>query len=146
MSADRGSRDRHVFVDSSAFLALVNPHDNHHPGARRIWTRLADEHWRTVTTNYMVAETHQLFLVRLGRRYAAAFLRQLQGSSTAVVRVRARDEEQAKEIIFRYTDKDFSFADALSFAVMERLGISRAFTFDSDLAQYGFTQLAPGQL
>lgn len=65
----------------------------------------------------------------------------MEGSATVVVRVRASDEERARRIIFRYTDKDFSFADAVSFAVMERLQISHAFTFDRHFAQYGFTVL-----
>jgi uncharacterized protein len=144
VNAGRGNlSDRRVFVDSSGFLALVNPHDRHHAAATRIWTRLTDEGWRTVTTNFMVAETHQLFLVRLGQRHATAFLRQLQGSSTAVVRVRAQDEDRAKEIVFRYTDKDFSLTDASSFVVMERLGIRQAFTFDQHFAQYGLTPLQP---
>ncbi len=140
MSAHRSSlRDRRVFLDSSAFLALVNPHDEHHVTARRVWTRLADEHWRTLTTNFMIAETHQLFLVRLGQRHATAFLRQLRGSSTAVVRVRARDEEDAKEIIFGYSEKDLSLTDATGFVVMQRLRIAQAFSFDQHFAQYGFS-------
>lgn len=144
MNTRRGSpADRRVFVDSSAFLALINPHDTHHEAARRIWSRLADERWRTLTTNFMIAETHQLFLVRLGQRHATAFLRQLQGSSAAVFRVRARDEEQAKDIIFRYTDKDFSLTDATGFVVMQRLGITQAFSFDQHFAQYGFALVQP---
>jgi predicted nucleic acid-binding protein len=62
-------------------------------------------------------------------------------SSTVVVRVRAADEARAREIIFHYSDKAFSFVDALSFAVMERLGIRHAFTFDDDFVQYGFAPL-----
>lgn len=64
-------------------------------------------------------------------------------SDIRVVRVTPQDERVAREILTRYTDKDWSFADATSFVVMERLGIRYAFTFDSDFAQYGFTVLTP---
>lgn len=40
------------------------------------------------------------------------------------------DEEKTKQIIRRYTDKPFSYTDAVSFAVMERLGVKEAFAFD----------------
>ncbi|MBI5212767.1 MAG: PIN domain-containing protein [Nitrospirae bacterium] len=39
--------------------------------------------------------------------------------------------EKAWEIFLKYKDKDFSYTDCTSFAVMERLKIDIAFTFDS---------------
>ena len=63
-----------------------------------------------------------------------------------MVRARAADEERAKEIVFRFGDKDFSLADTISFVVTERLQIHQAFTFDQHFAQYGFSVLAPGTL
>jgi predicted nucleic acid-binding protein len=51
------------------------------------------------------------------------------------------DVERAKAIIYQYDDRDFSLTDATSFAVMERLRIPTAFTFDRHFAQYGFTVL-----
>ena len=57
------------------------------------------------------------------------------------MRTRATDETLAKQLIYRYQDKRFSFTDAISFVVMERLGIRLAFTFDRNYSQYGFSQL-----
>jgi uncharacterized protein len=78
------------------------------------------------------------YLSVLGRSHAAQFLKDMEESNTVVIRARAADEERAKQILFQYTDKEFSFADAISFAVMERLTIRLAFTFDRDFTQYGF--------
>ena len=138
------SNPRHVFLDSSGFLSLVNPHDEHHQAAREIWRRLSQDHWRTLTTNFVVAETHALFLMRLGHKHATDFLREIALSSTVIVRISPRDEEQARGIIFQYEDKDFSLTDATSFAVMQRLSIPYAFTFDRHFAQYGLNMLTAG--
>jgi predicted nucleic acid-binding protein len=94
-----------------------------------------------VTTTYIVAETHALFLGRSGREAASAFLQNLLASSTERVRPSDLDERGAVDVVFRYTDKNFSLTDAISFVVMERMGISVAFTFDRDFERYGFTAL-----
>jgi predicted nucleic acid-binding protein len=70
----------------------------------------------------------------------------MYAGKTTIVRVRASDEERARQIIFRYQDKEFSYTDALSFVVMEQLGLTQAFSFDSDFAQYGLIVLAPDNI
>jgi predicted nucleic acid-binding protein len=133
----RSVRERRIFVDSSAHLALIDVDDEHHRQAAEILERLIDGRYRLFTTNAIVIEAHALILSALGVAQATAFLRDTYASRIVVVRVRASDEERAKEIIFRYQDKRFSFTDAISFVVMERLVIPYAFTFDQDFAQYG---------
>jgi len=76
-----------------------------------------------------------------GRDQARQFLQNIEASDTLIVQVRARDETRGRYLLFRYTDKDWSFTDAISFVVMERVGIRLAFTFDDDFSQYGFTRL-----
>ena len=49
------------------------------------------------------------------------------------------DEERAREIINTYEDKAFSYTDATTFAVIERLGIKSTFTFDEHFAQFGLS-------
>lgn len=89
------------------------------------------------TTNFVVAETHALLLVREGRRIALQFLRSLNGSNVSLVRVTAADEAAAVAIIEQYDDKDFSYTDASSFAITRRFGVEEALSFDRHFAQFG---------
>jgi predicted nucleic acid-binding protein len=134
-------RARRVFVDSSVYLALLDQDDEHHSQTTQLLHQLAHERYRQFTTNVLLIESHALILSVLGRAQAAQFLTDMQESNTVILRVRAADEARAQQILFQYDDKDFSFADAISFAVMERLDIHLAFTFDRDFAQYGLAVL-----
>lgn len=139
----RSIKERRVFIDSSAYLALLDRDDEHHAEAVAILTQLARLRYRQFTTNVLLIEAHALILSTLGISSAAQFLRDRAASKTAVIRVRASDETDAIRLLLRYTDKDFSFADAISFVVMERLGIQLAFSFDRHSAQYGLALVTP---
>ncbi len=132
---------RRFFIDSSAYLAILDRRDEHHDGASAILTGLAAGHYRPFTTSSIAIEARALILANLGRDQARQFLQDIEASDTRVVQVRARDEARGRDLLFRYADKDWSFTDAISFAVMERLGIRLAFTFDSDFEQYGFIRI-----
>jgi len=129
--------------DSSGFLALINPRDRYHEPARAARTRLTHERFHVFSTNFVLAETHALFLARLSHVYATTFLREIRQSDVTIVRISALDERRAEEIIFQYADKNFSFTDATSFAVMERLHVGFVLTSDRDFQQYRFISLYP---
>ncbi|RIK44398.1 MAG: hypothetical protein DCC58_08295 [Chloroflexi bacterium] len=57
------------------------------------------------------------------------------------MRISARDERRAREILRLHADKTYSLADATSFAVMERLRIDQALTLDQHFSQYGWMLL-----
>jgi len=50
-------------------------------------------------------------------------------------------EAQAVVILRRYKDQDFSYVDAVSFAVMQQREISEAFAFDHHFTTAGFTRV-----
>ena len=54
-----------------------------------------------------------------------------------VVRALPEEEQRAKTILARYTDKDWTVCDAVSFALLEARRIRRAFTFDRHFRQHG---------
>lgn len=132
---------RRVFVDSSAYLALRDRTDEHHAEAVAVLRLLAQARFRQFTSSAIIFEAHTLILSVLGITHGQAFLRDMEESNTAIIRVRMQDEERAKQIVARYSDKDFSLVDAASFALMERLHIPYAFTFDHHFQQYGFIHL-----
>lgn len=133
-----------IFVDTSAFVALLRRDDAHHADADRIQQRLKAERVGLVTTNFVVAETHALLLRHLGGAAAREFLTEIDGGHMAVlVRAEPDDEVGARATIYRQTDKDYSLCDAISFAVMTRLDLRQAWAFDKHFGQYGWEMLAP---
>lgn len=130
---------RRVFLDSSGFLALANADDPSHEAMKATMNRFRDERWWLFTSNFVIAETHALFLARLGQRQATDFLRDVAPNSATVIRTSLKDESRARDIIIQYDDKRFSYTDATSFAIMERLRIGTALTLDAHFAQFGFT-------
>jgi uncharacterized protein len=132
---------RWVHVDTGAWFALSDDRDQDHVAARTISGWLTAEGYTFVTTNFIVAETHALALVRRGPARARTVLRWLLDDTLQRVRIEPADEERAVEIIEQYADKVFSYTDATSVAVMRRLGIDTAFTFDRHFAQFGVAVL-----
>ena len=124
-----------VLVDTSAVYALLDRDDANHKAAKDSLENLKRAHSEPFLTNFIVAECHALCLARLG---AGVARRWLLANVWTVERVTADDEAAAREIIRKYTDKTFSYTDATSFAVMERLGLRAGFAFDPHFRQYGF--------
>ena len=125
-------------MDSSAILALLNRRDRSHASAREILRLARERDTQFLMSNFLVAETFGLILVRLDARTARAWL----GANTVPVEpVLLDDERRARDVVLQYSDKDFSYVDGTSFALMERLRLDTAFTFDHHFAQFGFQPL-----
>jgi uncharacterized protein len=132
-----------IFVDTGAWFALAVRNDPDHEAAMR-W--LGRNREPLVTTDHILAETATLIRMRdktarghrLAVRVASSILRQ----QTAVLEsVTASDLQKALQVFRRYSDHLFSFVDCTSFAVMERLGTTYAFAFDSHFDEYGLVKV-----
>ncbi len=129
--------DRRVFVDTSAYYAVIDRRDADHRGAVATMHRLTSERRPLITTNIILFELHSLLLNRISRHIAWVSHQELRAAQD-VVQIRIRDEARAEETLAQYDDKNFTLIDASSFAVMERFGISVAFSLDRHFAQYGW--------
>jgi predicted nucleic acid-binding protein len=126
-----------IFVDTSAWYALVDKDDADHEAAAAFF---ATNTVPLITTNAVFAETVTLIRYRIGHEAARIFGEKLKESSFArMVAVVPVDEERAWEIFTKYRDQDFSFVDCTSFATMQRMKLSDAFTFDRHFRVMKFT-------
>ena len=128
-----------ALVDTSAVYALIDRDDANHRKAVAILRALPRRGLTPVLSNFIVAESHALLLSRLGSQVARDWLLK---QIWPIEPVTSADERKAREIIQRYEDKTFSYTDASSFALMERLGLKDAFAFDVHFRQYGLKLLS----
>ena len=89
-------------------------------------------------TDHVLAETWFLLRSRFDRSVAETFWDRIRGSAVRVELVTAADLEAAWSIGTAFRDQDFSLIDRTSFAAMERLGITRAASFDDDFSIFRY--------
>ncbi len=130
---------KRVFVDTGAFFGLLVAQDAQHSRAKELFSQAEEDDWSLVTTNVVVFETQALLVsrVRDGRRFALAFLERIDEGLSSVERITEDDEANATALFRSHDDKLYSLVDALSFVVMERLGIEDAIAFDRHFRSYG---------
>ena len=127
-----------IMVDTSAVYALLDKSDEMHHKAKNCLLKLDQNKNKVMLTNFIVAECHALINSRLNHKIARNWIKNL---CWPVERVLEEDENNAVQIIMSCRDKSYTYTDATTFAVMERLGLTTAFAFDKHFTQYGFMQV-----
>lgn len=132
------------FVDTGAFVALYQKNDTYHEKAKTIWNRLRQENSTLYTTRDCIVETVILIRRRAGYEQALTCGNDLWDSPVLeIIRSTLIQDQLAWEWFKKYSDKELSFVDCLSFAVMKEKRIQQAFTFDKNFEQVGFEPLQP---
>jgi hypothetical protein len=127
---------KRLFVDTGAWYALTDKRDPDHRNAVQF---LRKNTYPLVTTNFVFDETITLLRMRIGWEAAAEFGRKLKSSRlVTIIAVNGEDENRAWDIFLKFRDKDFSYTDCTSFAVMQRLKLETAFTFDGHFEMMKF--------
>jgi predicted nucleic acid-binding protein len=130
-----------VFVDTSAFYATLDADDGQHQPAKQTWVALVNETTDLVCSNYVIVETTALVQNRLGIEAVRAF----QEDMLPVVRIEWVDEpahQAGVTALMTAGRRHLSLVDCVSFDLMRRFGIRRAFAFDEHFAEQGF-ELVP---
>jgi hypothetical protein len=122
---------------------------------RVVCRRCADRHaaavtWlqtnteQLLTTAYIVDETLTLLRMRKHRRKAQQMGEQLFNSVLAELYLLTEEDLlQAWDVFQDYDDKDWSFTDCTSKIIIEKLGLTHAFSFDHHFQQFGTVTVVP---
>ena len=125
-----------LFVDTSVWYAFMNRGDASRPAAREV---IRSFEGRLVTSNFVFDEAVTLCRQRLGHAVARQFGDALlSGDIVDLLRATPEDEAAAWDLFSHRPDQPYSFTDCISFAMMRRLHIRRAATFDNDFRREGF--------
>jgi predicted nucleic acid-binding protein len=127
-----------VFVDTSAFLAVMDADERNHRSAKMLWHRLLSSGESLVSTNYVLLETSAVIQHRFG--FGAA--REFEGAVVPILSVQWVGEEvhrAAVNSLLVSARRKLGLVDCVSFEVMRRLGIQKVFAFDPHFKEQGFT-------
>ncbi|HET7044818.1 MAG TPA: PIN domain-containing protein [Gaiellaceae bacterium] len=131
-----------IFVDTSFWVGIAFPRDARHASATSLLRARPDA--VLVTSNHVRGETWTVLRRRAGHHVAVRALDRLDDAPRLRVEsVSPNIEQEALVWLRRHDERDYSFVDATSFALMRRLAIREAFAFDGDFAAAGFVELRP---
>jgi predicted nucleic acid-binding protein len=126
-----------IYVDTSAFLALVNLDDPNHDQALQTWEKLIEGEEKLICNNYILVESIALIQRRIGLK--AVFI--LHNDILPFIEVEWLDEKLHNTVIkntLKSNRRQLSLVDNSSFDTMRRHGVNTAFVFDGHFSEQGF--------
>ncbi len=127
-----------IFVDTSAFYALLDGGDVHHKRAKKGWGEVLKTENNLITTNYVLVESFALIQNRLGMDALKGF----QNDVLPLIGVEWVGENvhaKAVSALLAASKKSLSLVDCVSFEVIRGLGISKVLCFDPHFSEQGFS-------
>lgn len=129
-----------VFIDTSAFLALLDKHDPNHVTASRRWDQLLSEGCALLTTNYVLVETCAVIQRRFGMQTVRTFVDELT-PLLEVYWIDAMIHAAGIVALLAANQRLLSLVDCISFAVLRQRGVDAVFAYDEHFTNQGFRLL-----
>ena len=127
-----------VIVDTRALIALAETRDQYHEAAVDALKLLLLEGSTLIVPHSIITEFYDNLVSEYGKRRAVEKAEKLEKSRIInIIYETVVELNLARELFLMYDDVDVSLTDCIVFAIMERRGLKRAFTFDSHFQMRG---------
>lgn len=128
-----------IFVDTGAWIALADKHDQHHQTAQTLYGIIQKNNSSLLITDYVFDETVTWLHYKINHDVACMWGDNiLKSRMVEMLTVNETHIHQAWELFQAYQDQRFSFTDCVSFVVMDVLGISVVFGYDAHFSTMNF--------
>ncbi len=132
-----------IFVDTGAWIAILDKSDRYHKESVRIYTELKQGREQFLTTDYVLDETATRLRYDAGYQLAVKFFDGIyQAREVGALRIVRIDEvlfDKGVSIFRQYDSAILSFTDCTSFAVCRMYNIHQTFAFDKHFAMMGIS-------
>ena len=126
-----------IYVDTSAFIALINLDDPNHDKAMQLWEQLIKNEEKLICNNYVLVESIALIQRRVGLKAVSV----LHNDILPSIEIDWLDKDLHNSIVkavLKTNRRQISLVDNSSFDTMRRYRVKTAFAFDSHFPAQGF--------
>lgn len=125
-----------VFVDASAYLAILVHNDPHHKKAVQVLNEFNNKQVRYITSYAVLGEVLTVASQRYSKREAIKFVSDIMTHAIQVVHETPAFMKQTFKKFKGISNKNVSWVDCYSFVIIDMLKIKQAFSFDRDFKRF----------
>lgn len=130
-----------VFVDTAAWIALINFRDALHSQAQAVYADLVRRKVPLVISDFVLLEVADALGTPPLRVQTIAFVNRLRQGVIEIVPLSENLMDKGWALYGQRPDKEWGLTDCTSFGVMQGRSITEAFTSDHHFTQAGFRTL-----
>ncbi|MDO8639860.1 MAG: PIN domain-containing protein, partial [bacterium] len=125
---------QNLFIDTSVICSLYNSKDSLHIKAQGIKPLL--DIYNPVVSNFILLETYTVLSQRISKHFSVDFGKNVYKDRIfTVIWIDRKLEEEIWDIFVSIKDKNFSYVDASTLAVLKKERIGNLLSFDSSFAK-----------
>ena len=131
-----------VFVDTAAWVALLNTRDELHESAQKQLEALRRQNAQLITTEFVLVELANIFCAPVWRQRVVKFIDGLRRlPNLQIIPADSLLLDKGWNLFRNRPDQEWSLTDCTSMFVMESNQIKLAFSSDHHFEQAGFVKL-----
>lgn len=134
-----------IFMDTAAFLAILNSNDRFHQPALQAWKEILSSDSILFSSNYIILETIAILQHRFGVEAVRLFESEIM-PVTELIWVDEAVHKQGMSALLAANRRTLSLVDCTSFEMIRQAGFDAVFTFDPHFYEQGFKIIPEGSI